>query len=142
VAPGHVTHVVTCVPGAHQIVEGHQRVDLGHGDQVAPAEPSDLAFHASFFMGPDHAGSAEEGFKTVWSTHTSIRSPSAESSTRLTSHGDSRPNTWRYSSVSRMTTFCRLRVAQAKKSPLGTRKRQFFRRPTGGAHRLLRCSGR
>jgi hypothetical protein len=53
--------------------------------------------------------------------------PSAESSTRFTSHGDSRPSRWWWSSMSRMNRSCRHRIDQVRNYPKRSWKRFSFK---------------
>ena len=64
-----MAEVVPLVASGHQAVQHLHRDDVGDRDEVAPAEPSDLAFHASLLMGALDAGQAEEGLEAVVAAH-------------------------------------------------------------------------
>jgi hypothetical protein len=66
-APGDHPIIVDLVAGGNQIVELRERCDARHRDQMASAEPADLAFHTALLVGALNAGAAKEGVKPVFS---------------------------------------------------------------------------
>ena len=69
-APGlDVAEVVPLVASGHQLVQHLHGGDVGDRDEVAPAEPPDLAFHATLLVGALDAGQTEEGLEAVVAAH-------------------------------------------------------------------------
>ena len=62
---GDVAPIVGDVAGGDELVELGETADVRHGDEMAAAEPADLAFHAAFLMGAGDAGPAEERVEPV-----------------------------------------------------------------------------